>query len=499
METKRLSRKASITAAVASVVFITLVFRVIAMMTAISIVNATTVGFTYLIVILLVAASWGITESVVASVVATIFFNYYFLPPIGNWAIADPENWVAMFAFLITSLIASELSDLARRRTVEANTGKLEMERLYELSREILAMEEAEHIGDRIANELARICEIPAVAIYDSISDLIHRGGVEQIFEVETALKDTARTGVPSKDDESRTIVAPISLGGRTTGSVAIRGIELSNTALHALLNLVAITLENARSRAIVTRAQAARQSEEFKSTLLDGLAHEFKTPLTSIRAVTTALLASNVSDAAQQHELLTIVDQEAERLSRLVTEATRVARIEAGKIHVNREWHGVNELIRGILAQMEGQFDGRRLDLSIAASLPPVFVDADLIQLALRQLVDNALKYSPRTSAIQIGSELGEGNIFIAVRNEGESLSESESARVFDKFYRGRNVRHQVAGTGMGLPVARDILLAHGGDIQLTNSNRGCTEFVMRIPTSDAKRECDSAKPRGR
>jgi two-component system sensor histidine kinase KdpD len=220
----------------------------------------------------------------------------------------------------------------------------------------------------------------------------------------------------------------------------------------------------------------------------LDGLAHEFKTPLTSIKAATTALLASNVSDVAQQQELLTIVDQEAERLSRLVTEATRVARIEAGKIQVNREWHSVNELIREILAQMEAQFDGRRLDLSIAESLPPVFVDADLIQLALRQLVDNALKYSPRRSGIQIGSELVEENIFITVRNEGELLTESERARVFDKFYRGQNVRHQVAGTGMGLPVARDILLAHGGDVQLTNSKNGSTEFIMRIPTSGTK-----------
>jgi two-component system sensor histidine kinase KdpD len=485
---KRISHKLSIAAAIGSVVLITFVFRLIATANAISIVNATTVGFTYLIVILLVAASWGITESILASIVATIFFNYYFLPPIGAWAISDPENWVAMFSFLITSLIASELSDLARRRASEANTRKLEMERLYALSREILAMEEAEPIGDRIADKLAQIGEIPAVAIYDRVSDLIHRSGAEEISDVETRLKNTARTGLPFKDDDSRTIVAPVSLAGRTTGSVAIRGIDLSETALHALLNLIAISLENARSRAIVTRAQAARQSEEFKSTLLDGLAHEFKTPLTSIKAATTALLASNVSDAAQQHELLTIVDQEAERLSRLVTEATRVARIEAGKIQVNREWHSVNELIRDILAQMEAQFDGRRLDLSIAESLPPVFVDADLIQLALRQLVDNALKYSPRRSAIQIGCEVVQENVFIAVRNEGEPLSESERARVFDKFYRGQNVRHQVAGTGMGLPVARDILLAHGGDVQLTNTNNGSTEFIMRIPTSGAK-----------
>ena len=118
-------------------------------------------------------------------------------------------------------------------------------------------------------------------------------------------------------------LFAALRLGENITGSVAMRGAELSDTAFHALLNLIAITLENARSREIVTRAQAAQQSEEFKSTLLDGLAHEFETQLTSIKAATTALLASNVSDAVQQSELLTIIDQEAGRLSRLVTEAT--------------------------------------------------------------------------------------------------------------------------------------------------------------------------------
>jgi two-component system sensor histidine kinase KdpD len=280
---------------------------------------------------------------------------------------------------------------------------------------------------------------------------------------------------------------AGISLGGESTGSVVIRGAELSDAALQALLNLIAITLENARSREIVTRAQAARQSEEFKSTLLDGLAHEFKTPLTSIRAATTAMLASNVSDAAQQHELITIVDQEAERLNRLVTEATRVARIEAGDIQLNRAWHSLDALIQTVLEQMEPQRDGRLLDVSIAPDLPKVFVDADLIQLALRQLVDNALKYSPRKSSVHISSRWAGNGIEIAVRNEGEPLSESERVRIFQKFYRGQNVRHQVTGTGMGLPVARNILRAHGGDVRLKSSREQRTEFIMTVPVSRA------------
>ena len=233
----------------------------------------------------------------------------------------------------------------------------------------------------------------------------------------------------------------------------------------------------------MMTRAQAARQSEEFKSTLLDGLAHEFKTPLTSIKAATSALLGANVSDAAQQQELLTIVDQEAERLTRLVTEATRVARIEAGKIQVNRSWQSPKNLIRSLLAQMEAQCDDRQVTVRVAPDLPDVFVDPDLIQLALRQLVDNALKYSPRRSEIRISSEPAGDNVVIGVVNQGEPLSDSERARVFDKFYRGQNVRRQAAGTGMGLAVARNVLRAHGGDVKLQGSDEQGTEFVMQIP----------------
>ena len=479
----RISRKLSVAAAFGSVAFVTLVLRLVAVL------NTTTVGFAYLIVILLVAAWWGIVESVGASILATICFNYFFLPPVGTWAIADSENWVALFSFLTSSLIASELSNRARRRTAEATARKSEMERLYALSRTILTMEGEEPIGDRIASALARVCEISSVAIYDQTSDLIHKSGLKELPELsglDAQLRETARTGFPMKDEKTGTIFAAISLSGNNTGSVALRGAELSNTALHALLHLIAIALDNARNREIVTRAQAARQSEEFKSTLLDGLAHEFKTPLTSIKAATTALLASNVSDVAQQQELLTIVDQEAERLSRLVTEATHVARIEAGNIHVNRDRHSIDGLIKSVLEQMEPLRDGRRMDSSIAPDLPEVFVDADLMHLALRQLIDNALKYSPRNSEIRILSRVEGDNIVVAIRNQGEPLSESERVRVFDKFYRGHNVRHRVAGTGMGLSVARDILVAHGGDIELRNSDDRGTEFVVSIPMRD-------------
>jgi two-component system, OmpR family, sensor histidine kinase KdpD len=468
----RISRTISLSAALLAVFAVTVIFK------SITAVNATTVGFGYLITILLIAASFGIAESVLASIAATFCFNYFFLPPLGTWFIADSENWIALFAFLITSLIASELSRRARRRG-------LEMERLYSLSRSIMLMDGNQPIGEQVARELVRICEIPAVAIYDSPSGSVYYGGSDSILLYEQRLKETALKGLQSRDDSTNTLFAAIRLGGQSTGSIAIQGGVLDDTALQALLNLVAIALENARSREMVTRSHAARQSQEFKSTLLDGLAHEFKTPLTSIRAATTAMLGSNLSGRAQR-EFTMIVDQEAERLGRLVTEATHIARIEAGDIHINRQWLSIGRLIENVLAEMEVQRDGRRIDVAIARDLPEVFVDGDLIQLALRQLVDNALKYSRRETAIQISANLVENDFIISVRNQADPLSQAERARIFEKFYRGQNARHQVAGTGMGLPVARDILLAHGGDIFLLDSNEKGTEFIMRIPASE-------------
>ncbi len=207
---------------------------------------------------------------------------------------------------------------------------------------------------------------------------------------------------------------------------------------------------------------------------------------MTSIKAAATALLASNVSDAGQRNELLTIVDQEAGRLSRLVTEATHLARIEAGKIQLNRRSHSVDSLVENVLGQMESRGDGRPVQVSIAPDLPSVVIDFELMQLALRQLLDNAVKYSPRESPIRITARLTGERLVIGVHNAGLPLSGAEQLRIFDKFYRGANVRHQVAGTGMGLTIAREILLAHGGDIRLDSSTERGTEFVVTLPVQN-------------
>ncbi|OFW29331.1 MAG: hypothetical protein A3J28_00935 [Acidobacteria bacterium RIFCSPLOWO2_12_FULL_60_22] len=446
-------------------------------------VNPTTAGFAYLITVLLIATVWGLPESALASVAATLCFNFFFFAPVGTFTVADPHNWVALFAFLATSLIAGQLSERARRRAQEAIRQQMEMERLYSLSRAILLTSRDQPFARQIAQEIARIYEFSAVAIFDGRDGTLHQAGTFDWPDVAQKLHDAAIRETPLWHPHTTTAVATIRLGGQPIGSLALQGAMLSDTGLQALLNLVEIGLERVRAQEAATRAEAARHSQEFKSTLLDALAHEFKTPLTSIKAATSAILCNGVTQPEQQRELLTVMDQEASRLSALVTEAIHLARIEAGKILLHREPHPVDGLIRRVLMQMEIPLEGRPIRLAVAGTVPPVAVDAELLELALKQLIDNAAKYSPPDSPISIQAGLTGDAVVISVRNEGAGIPEEERSKIFDRFYRGQDARHQVAGSGMGLAIAQEIIQAHGGELRVESSPGQGAEFIAVVP----------------
>src|SRR5215471_5059160 len=196
------SRAFSVFASLGAVVLVTLVFGTIAL------VNATTVGFAYLITVLLIAASWGLVESVLSSILAALCFSYYFLPPFG-FAIAAPEDWIALAAFLLSSLVASNLSSRARRRTDEANARQAEMEKLYALSRAIMLMGGDQPIGYQLAREVVQICQIPAVAIYDRAADMVYGSG-ETAMEMDDRLKNSSLTGTQFTDGKTGTSFVPI-------------------------------------------------------------------------------------------------------------------------------------------------------------------------------------------------------------------------------------------------------------------------------------------------
>jgi two-component system sensor histidine kinase KdpD len=245
----------------------------------------------------------------------------------------------------------------------------------------------------------------------------------------------------------------------------------------------VAIGLERGLSQEAVNRAEVARQSEELKSTLLDAIAHEFKTPLTSIKAVTTDLL-SEPADELQQHqrELVSIADEGADRLSKLVTDAIQLGRIEGGTFRLNREVHFPSSLVAAALRQMKALTNEREINVCVADDLPLVWVDSDLIQMVIAHLIDNALKYSPPSNPISVGARSEKKKVIVYVVDRGPGITEDEQPRIFEKFYRGKSDRN-LKGTGMGLAIAREIIRAHGEEIWVTSKPNQGSEFSFSLP----------------
>lgn len=453
-------------------------------------VNATTAGFAYLIGVLWIATTWGRVESLVASFVAMVCFNLCFLPPYGKLTIADPQNYVALFAFLVTALVASHLSDRAKNQALEARSHQRDTEQLYALSRAILLGHPDRSMGGQVALQIARIFDCQGVALYDATSGGIYPGGSEDLPGIEPKLKQAVLQATALHETGSGLLVSPVTLGGRPIGSLALSRVQLSEGALQALLNLVAIALERVHAEETRNRAEIARQSEEFKSTLLDAIAHEFKTPLTSIKAASTSMLSESDGLSTPLRELTSIIDEETDRLSLLVSDAVRMAQIDAGKIDLERQLLRVQLICEGALAQFGHRIEGRVLSRNFQEGLPLVLVDPNLIQLALRQLIDNALKYSASASPLEVRAELEGNRVLIVLRDRGPGIPAQYLERIFDKFYRKVTGKQQIPGSGLGLHIAREIVRAHGGELWANSQPGQGSEFRLALPVPEQGNE---------
>ena len=435
------------------------------------VVNSTTVALSFVIVVLGVSTAWGLAEGVAASVFGAICLSL-FMPPIGVFWVADPEHWVAFGTFLIASAICSQLSATVVRR-------RSEMQRLYSLSSTLLLFDSQKSIPHQLAECTRLAFGFPGVTIFNSSTGEFCSTGPEAASR--NLLVECASTGTRHRSKSGLVSVLPLSLAGFGLGSVAFASRSVSESAQDAIANLLAMALERARVQELSAHTEALRQSEQLKSTLLDAIAHEFKTPLTSLKTA-AALMASN--DPHDHGELLAIIAEETDYLDFLLGEAIEMGRIEAGKLRLDLQLHPIEDVVSAAMRRMGPALKDRAIRQSIADHVPDVLVDRELIGLVIRQLVSNAVKYTPPDLPITVRATRSDDRVQITVEDHGPGIPEQEQARIFEKYYRTPATSSLVPGTGIGLAIAREIVQAHGGTIWVESKTGQGSQFHLTVPS---------------
>jgi len=453
-------------------------------------VNQTTIALTFLLAILAVSAVWGMAVSLFMSVVAVLAINYFFLPPVGTFTIADPQNWVALLAFLVTSIMGSQLSARMRRQADEAHQRGREIERLYKFSQKLLAEGNVIQLMNAIPNYIVESFEGGAAELFLPQKDKFYRSGFGAAHLDEEKMKSVFLRDEGISDSQEGLYFIPVRMGVRPIGSLGISGPRLSRQTLDAVGSLVAIAIERARAVEKLGETEAERQGERLKSALLDSIAHDFRTPLTSIKAATTSMLAEENPAPSQTHELLNIINEECDRLNRLVEEAAEMSRLEAGEFELYLAPTQIGDIIQAALAQCSTALAGRVVDVKLSPNLPPVRADLNRVKDALVHLIDNANIYSQKEAPITISAEVTGDAVTTSVADRGPGIDDFEQGMIFDKFYRGKDQRFLVRGTGMGLPIAKAIIAAHKGTIAVTSQLGHGSVFSFTLPVDRSGRE---------
>lgn len=443
-------------------------------------VNQTTVALTFLVMVLLTSAYWGLRYAVVFAVGATAAFNFFFLPPIGTFTIADPQNWVALFAFLIVALVASNLAERARREAEGAEQRRREVERLYGLSQRLLASDNVLELLNALPKYVKETFSVGSVVAMAADHATVYRSSLDALFE-ESVLRSTLLRGEPIT--QAGVSYVPVRLGMRTVGALAISGGDLPRATLDALGSLTGLAVERARALQALSKNRAEQEHERLRTALLDSVTHEFRTPLTSIKASVTTLLSGAGLDDSGRRDLLAVIDEETDRLNRLVGEASEMAQLDSGMFKLDLQPHAIGDALNPALEDARGALENHPLEVAVDAGLPHALMDVQRIREVLMHLLENAGKYSPPGSPVKITSEVQRDQLVTSIADRGPGIDSFEQPLIFEKFYRGQHQRYMAPGTGMGLAIAKVIVEAHGGKIGVVSQLGSGSVFSFTLP----------------
>ncbi len=442
--------------------------------------NPTTVALSFLVMVLLVSAYWGFRLAAVLALFATAAFNFYFLPPIGTFNIAEPQNWVALFAFLVTALVAGNLAERARRETRQATQRRYEAERLYAFSQQLLTVDTPLSLVNRIPAIITDIFGVAGAALWDASKQTIYQSRPDLAFDAGHLHMTVARGELSTVGETS---YVPIRIGVRSIGAVAVVSHSLSRETLDAIGSLIGIATERSRALEELANTKASQESERLRSALLDSVTHEFRTPLTGIKASVTSLMAGYDLDEDQRKELLTVIAEETDRLNRLVGEAAEMAQLDARLFTLDKKPDSVKDVVDAALDEASGALRTHPVEVHIPGNLPAVSMDSQRIREVLLHLLENAAKYSVEGTPILVSAERKGAAIAISVADRGPGIDAFEQSLIFDKFYRGRNQGYAASGTGMGLAISKVIVEAHGGSIGVVSQLGSGSVFTFTLP----------------
>ena len=420
-------------------------------------------GFIYLVFVVLTAMYGGFTWATLVSVVSAACLNYFFVPPIFSF-VNSPENWVALGAFEFTALVISQLSYRAHQHAVEVEHLYGEMERLYQTSRRILLLDSSAEAGAVIASAIRETFGLKGVQLFDALPASVFCSG-ECPPDAESRTRDTFLRGRNTFDKATGSWYCALSVGVRPIGALALMGTSMTKATATALTSLSAIALERARILRKELRAQADRQTEQLRGSVLDDLAHQFKTPLAVARTASAGLLALGGLSKVQM-ECVDIIDQQARKLDDLASRLLRSASLESAEFKPKRQALLLSKLAHSVVDKLESAGDRERVRVFDPGGETPVLADRELILTSITQLMDNAINYSHPGSPIDISFMLKESETVLTVKSQGLVVAKADRERIFERFYRAPETRHLPSGTGLGLSIVKKIVEAHQGRV---------------------------------
>lgn len=418
-----------------------------------------TAAMLLLFAVLLVSTLADRALAIVTSLAASLSFSYFFIDPVYTLSINTIKDAVSFGVFLMVALIASHLSIRARVRAEESERRRSEMERLQKLGSALAGTDTVTETAGKAVHEIVR---------------LFGGGAIISINGPGAPFRAGSDGGYGGPPVVVRTFNdrAVLELYGEAP-SVEVRS---------ALVNLLGFVLDRAAAAEDRARIESAKRGEELRTTVLNALAHNFRTPLTCIKAAASMMRGSESIPGTYSQELVEVIDEEADRLDELIRDSLDLARIQSRQANPRLENCSVASIIASVTGKMKRYLASHKIVVDVAEGLPCLRGDRFLFEQMLTQVLDNAWKYAATGARIWISAEQKGEELILTIRNEGPQIPEDERGLIFDRFYRGARSRAGIEGTGLGLAIAKTIAEAHGGRIWLDTDPAGPT-FRFAFP----------------